>query len=115
MTYREIKDSLQDILTMIDLAEQFVAGLTFTQFQDDLKTVFAVIRAIEVIGEAIKNIPQSLREQYPDIPWRGFTGMRDKLIHGYFGVDVEVVWNTVQQDLKGLRPIVIKILNDSAV
>ena len=112
MTQRDIRDSLQDIVATIDLAEQFVAGLTFTDFENDSKTVFAVIRAIEVIGEAVKSIPQSLRDQYPEIPWRGFTGMRDKLIHGYFGVDLEVVWDTVQQDLPILRPVVTQILND---
>lgn len=112
MTQREIRDYLQDILETIDLAEQFVAGLTFAEFQNDQKTVFAVIRAIEVIGEATKSIPQSLRDQYPEIPWRGFTGMRDKLIHGYFGVDLEVVWDTVQQDLSVLRPVIVQMLKD---
>lgn len=82
MTQREIRDYLQDILTTIDLTEQFVAGLTFTDFQTDSKTVFAVIRALEVIGEATKSIPQSLRDQFPNVPWKGFAGMRDKLIHG---------------------------------
>ncbi|MDX2213789.1 MAG: DUF86 domain-containing protein [Oculatellaceae cyanobacterium bins.114] len=112
MTQREIRDYLQDILTTINLLEQFVAGSTFADFENDPKTVFAVIRAIEVIGEAAKSIPQYIRDQYPEIPWRGFTGMRDKLIHGYFGVDLEVVWDTVQQDLAVLRPVVAQILDD---
>lgn len=112
MTQREIRDYLQDILDTINLAEQFVGEMTFADFQTDHKTIFAVIRAIEVIGEAAKSIPQSIRDQYPSTPWRGITGMRDKLIHGYFGVNIEVLWDTVQQDLVVLRPVIIQIIND---
>jgi uncharacterized protein with HEPN domain len=114
MTQRQIKDYLQDILTAIDLAERFLEGITFANFQNDPKTSFAVIRALEVIGEATKNIPQDLRSQHPETPWRGFTGMRDKLIHGYFGVDLDVVWDTVKQDLPILRPVIIQMLSDLA-
>lgn len=95
MTQRDIRDYLQDILTYIAAAERFINGMTFADFQSDEKTVFALIRALEVIGEAIKQIPPSLTEQYPGIPWRGFAGMRDKLIHGYFGVNLNILWNTI--------------------
>ncbi|MBW4554303.1 MAG: DUF86 domain-containing protein [Aphanocapsa sp. GSE-SYN-MK-11-07L] len=110
MTQRDIRDYLQDILATIDLAESFVTGMTFGEFQADAKTCFAVIRALEVIGEATKNIPASIRDQYPAIPWKGFAGMRDKLIHAYFGVNLEVVWDTLQQDLPQLRPVICQIL-----
>jgi uncharacterized protein with HEPN domain len=110
MTQRDIRDYLRDILQAIDLAESFIANMTFDDFQADAKTSFAVIRAIEVIGEATKNIPDSIRSQYPDIPWKGFAGMRDKLIHAYFGVNLAVVWDTLQQDLPQLRPVIAQIL-----
>ncbi|MBT9314000.1 HepT-like ribonuclease domain-containing protein [Leptothoe spongobia] len=110
MTQRDIRDYLQDILNHIAAAERFINGMTFDDFQSDEKTIFALIRALEVIGEAIKQIPPSLTEQYPDIPWRGFAGMRDKLIHVYFGVKLEILWNTAQQDLPQLQPVIQAML-----
>ena len=112
MIQRDSRDSLQDILTTIEMTEKFVAGLSFDDFQNDDKTVFAVTRAIEVIGEAAKNIPLAIREQYPEIPWKGVTGMRDKLIHAYFGVNLKVLWDTTQQDLPVLKPVIIRMLKD---
>lgn len=112
MTQRDIRDYLRDILDTIDLAQSFTIDMTFDQFQDDARTSFAVIRALEIIGEATKNIPIPIREQYPEIPWKGFTGMRDKLIHAYFGVNLEVVWDTIQLDLPQLRPVIAQILQD---
>jgi uncharacterized protein with HEPN domain len=110
MTQRDIRDYLRDILETVHLAESFIQGITFETFQAEPKTSFAVIRALEVIGEATKSIPEEVRAQYPLIPWRGFAGMRDKLIHSYFGVDLQVVWDTVQQDLPGLKLAVEQIL-----
>ena len=77
--------------------------MTLEQFFADEKTAFAVMRALEIIGEATKNIPQSIKENYPDIPWKEMAGIRDKLIHDYFGVDLEVVWNTATEDLFELK------------
>lgn len=111
MTERDIRDYLQDILTTIEMVDQFIDGMSFDDFQNDPKTVFAVTRAIEIIGEATKKIPMPLREQYPEIPWKGVTGMRDKVIHAYFGVKLNVLWDTTQQDLKRLKPVIQKMLN----
>lgn len=114
MTQRNIGDYLQDILETIDIAQQFVAGMSFTDFQTDQKTIFAVIRAIEVIGEAAKNIPLPIRDQYPEMPWKSITGMRDKLIHSYFGVNLKVLWDTVQHDIPPLRPVIVQMIQDVA-
>lgn len=112
MTPRNSEDFLQDILDAIDAAQQFVAGMTFDEFEQDQKTIFAVTRAIEVIGEAAKNVGSDLQNQYPALPWKGMAGMRDKLIHHYFGVNLTVLWDTVQQDLPKLKPQIAQILQD---
>jgi uncharacterized protein with HEPN domain len=80
-------DYFRDILNAIQKATGFVDGMSESSFRDDDKTQYAVIRAIEIIGEASKRIPDDIRKQYPDIPWREMTGMRDKLIHNYSTVD----------------------------
>jgi uncharacterized protein with HEPN domain len=84
----------------------------FKQFKEDEKTVFAVVRALEIIGEAAKKIPLDIRTRFENIPWREMTGIRDKLIHDYFGVDVEVVWKTVTEDLLKLKPLIKQMINE---
>ena len=76
------------------------------------KTFNAVVRSIEVIGEAVKHIPDGVRNIYPDVPWKEMAGMRDKLIHFYFGVDPEAVWITVKERISTIRPIFEQILRD---
>jgi uncharacterized protein with HEPN domain len=96
---RDCTDFLRDIVDAAEKAQRFVEDMDFAAFEADAKTLFATTRAIEIIGEAARHIPKSVREMYPDIPWREMVGMRDKLIHGYFGVDRRRVWDTIQIDL----------------
>ncbi len=88
----------------------FIVGMNFAQFEEDEKTAFAVIRGLEIIGEATKKIPPDVRQRYPDLPWQSMAGMRDKLIHDYIGVNLAVVWRTVQEDLPRLRPKLEEII-----
>ena len=91
-------------------AERFVHGIGLVDFQKDEQKVLAVVRALEVIGEAARQIPRSLRNRNPDIPWRQITGMRNIVIHEYFGIDTEVIWKTVREDLPPLRSAVARVL-----
>lgn len=112
MVERDIRDYLQDILTHIDLAEEFVEGMSFDEFQDDSKTILALTRALEIVGEAAKKIPPSLRSQHPEIVWKEVTGMRDKLAHVYFGIQLSTLWDTTKEDLPQLRPVVQAMLDN---
>ena len=106
-------DYLEDILDAIAKVENFIKGTTFDKFAADDKTAFAVIRALEIIGEATKHIPKRVRKSYPKVPWREMAGIRDKLIHDYFGVNLKVVWKTATEDLPKLDPEIRRILADS--
>jgi len=109
---REFLDFVEDILDAMDKAEILVEGFTYEEFEADFRTNFAVIRALEIIGEASKRVPMDVRRQYPEIPWRGMAGMRDRIIHGYDTVDLQIVWDVVQQDIPEIKPQVQRILAD---
>lgn len=103
-------DYVRDIVAMMDKIETFTTGLDFDAFVQDDKTYMAVVRALEVIGEAAKHVPLSVRRQYPQVPWKRMAGMRDKLIHGYFGTDAMIVWETATSLIPTLRPLVAQVL-----
>ena len=94
---RELVDYLDDILTAIKDVEEFTRGMNYDTFADDKKTINAVIRSLEILGEAAKRIPTTFRQKHPDIPWSKMAGMRDVLIHDYMDVDVRTVWKVAQE------------------
>lgn len=112
MSERDIKLYLRDILDAINAIEKFVEGMDFEGFKEDDKTSSAVIRKFEIIGEATRNIPKSVKEKYPHIPWKEMAGFRDKLIHFYFGIKYELVWDTVKLRLPELKENIQKVLKD---
>lgn len=103
---RTYLDYLEDIHEAMIVACRFVEGMDYASFVDDQRTNFAVIRAIEIMGEAAKNVPSDVRDRFPEIPWQDMSRMRDKIIHTYFGVRLEVVWDTVSADIPGALPAV---------
>lgn len=109
---RSIKDYIQDIIQAVSSAIEFVGDMSFEEFEADKKTTFAVARSLQIIGEAAKKIPDSVRNKYPQIPWKGMTGMRDKVTHEYFGVNLKVVWETIHHDLPPLLDLMSRILDD---
>lgn len=101
---------LKDIISAIDSIEKFVEGMSFDDLLSDDKTSSAVIRKFEVIGEATKHIPDRLRDIHHDVPWKRMAGMRDRLIHGYFGIDFKLLWDTIKIEIPQLKTKLQEIL-----
>lgn len=112
MKKRDYGDFVQDIIDSINDVENFIGRMDFEEFIKDKKTVYSVVRAIEIIGEATKNIPGQIKKKYPEVPWKKMAGMRDKLVHEYFGIDLEILWGTAKEDVPQLRVPVSKVLED---
>ena len=111
---RDHRDYLDDICLAARKALEFVDGMDYEHFLLDDKTAFAVVRSLEILGEATKRIPAEVRDRFPEIPWRSMAGIRDKLIHDYVSVNLEVVWKTVTEDLPPLLPHIQRVLDETA-
>jgi len=107
---REIADYLADILGSIIEVEEFTCGMTYESFSADKKTVNAVIRSLEVLGEATKHIPAMFRNKHVNIPWSKMAGMRDVLIHDYMGVDLKTVWKVAQERLPEVKALLADLV-----
>jgi uncharacterized protein with HEPN domain len=107
---RDTRLFLDDIVESCDKIGRYTLGLSFEQFRGSDLIVDAVTRNLELIGEASKAVPDEIRSRYPDVPWRKMTGLRDIVVHGYFRVDVQLLWDVAQRDVPVVRQKVAAIV-----
>ncbi|EHP88259.1 HepT-like ribonuclease domain-containing protein [Methanotorris formicicus] len=109
MPKKDVRAFLYDILENMNDIIEFTKYMDFDEFLKDKKTQKAVIRSLEVIGEAVKNLPEDFINKYPQVPWKGMARLRDKLIHHYFGINYEIIWdiaaNKIPKDIKHIEKI----------
>lgn len=109
---RDYKLFIKDIVEAIRDIEDFIGGMNYEEFFKDRKTQKAVVWQIHIVGEATKNLPESIREKYKEVPWKYMARIRDKIAHFYFGIDYEIVWKVIKEKLPEIKPAVEKILKD---
>ena len=112
MSERSDIDLLDDILICMKKIQDYITDLSYNDFESDSKTQDAIIRNIEVIGEATKKLSEGIKQKYHKIPWKAIAGTRDRLIHGYFGVNIDIIWEIAAMDLPKLKEEIEKIKND---
>ncbi len=109
---RDYRLYLDDMLEAVGKIERYTESLSYEQFRKDEKTIDAVITNFAIIGEAAKHIPAKIEKHYPEIPWKEMAGMRDKLVHEYFGIRLDVVWETIRVRLPQLKNLIEELLED---
>ena len=110
---KEYRVYLEDILDCIGKIEEYSKGISYTEFKKDQMRIDAVIRNLEIIGEAVKKLPDDFRKGYPDVEWAKIAGLRDILIHEYFGVNLEIIWDVVSNKIPDLKKNVKKMMQDT--
>ena len=109
---RDLSLFIEDILEKINLIENSIKKISKDKFESDELLTDATIRRLEIIGEAVKNIPNNFREKYPEVPWKKIAGFRDVIVHAYFEVDFNAVWDIIKKDLPDLKNKILKIKKD---
>jgi uncharacterized protein with HEPN domain len=109
MFERPIDLLLDDICEAIDRIKQYTAGISFDVFSTDRKTIDAVVRNCEIIGEAANRLPDNFKEKYSDIEWHKVVGLRHRIVHEYFGIDLQIIWQILQKDLPSLQKAISRI------
>ncbi len=112
MSKRDVRVLFEDIIKSIERIKEYVGEMNYEEFLEDEKTKDAVVKRLEIIGEAVKNIPNEIKEKYPEIPWKAIAGMRDKLTHEYFGVSYKTVWETIKEDIPSFERQIKKIMEE---
>jgi len=110
MKKRDYKLFLHDILDSVNKIFKYTQDMSYEDFINDEKTIDAITRNFEIMGEAVKYLPANIRNKFPEIPFKKIAGMRDKIIHDYFGIDYDYIWITIKDDLPILKPQIEKAL-----
>lgn len=103
MSKRPVELLLNDMLDSIDRIEQYTEGMSFESFSNDQKTIDAVARNLQIIGEAASRLPEEFKEKHSNLEWHKIVGLRHRIVHDYFGMDIEIIWQILAKDLPGLR------------
>lgn len=109
---RDYINYLEDMLLSMHRIQEYISGLDFSDFQKDYKTIDAVIRNFEIIGEASKNLPKEFKDQHPNMPWEEMYRLRNKTSHEYFGLDYEIIWDIIQNHLPENQSYLEQILSE---
>ena len=103
---------LEDIIESIGKIEEYIGDIEYDTFIVDGKTVDAVVRNLEIIGEASRKLPEGLKGKIPEVPWHRMTGLRNIIAHEYFGIDLKIIWKIVKENLPAVKPFLVKLLKE---